>query len=44
MPDGKFVGLVTPGDTDNTGTAQVNVVLNWVDELKARVSPSSAPR
>ena len=39
MPDGRLVGLITPEDADGTSRApQVNVVLNWLEELKARVS------
>jgi eukaryotic-like serine/threonine-protein kinase len=37
-PDGRILGLIVPGDT--TGTTprpQINVVLNWYEELKARV-------
>jgi eukaryotic-like serine/threonine-protein kinase len=38
-PNGKFVGLITAGQTDSgTATApQIQVVLNWFEELKARV-------
>ena len=38
-PDGKFVGVVTAGATE-TGvavTSRIEVVLNWFEELKARV-------
>ncbi len=39
MPDGRLVGLVSPGDPATaSGPAQIQVVLNWFDELKARVS------
>ena len=39
MPDGRLVGLITPEDPESTSRApQVNVVLNWLEELKARVS------
>jgi Tol biopolymer transport system component len=35
MPDGRFVGLVTVGQTDPTYTApHIQVVLNWFEELK----------
>jgi serine/threonine-protein kinase len=38
MPDGRIVGLTTPGDVESgPGFQQINVVLNWFDELKARV-------
>jgi hypothetical protein len=39
-PGGKFVGLIQPGLTDS-GTPpapQIQVVLNWFEELKARVA------
>ena len=38
-PDGKFVGLMPAGQTDSSGaTAQtIQIVLNWFEELKARV-------
>jgi hypothetical protein len=36
--DGKFIGLILPGDTSGgISFSQINVVLNWFDELKARV-------
>jgi serine/threonine-protein kinase len=37
-PNGKFIGMVTPASsqTDSTG-AQIQFVLNWFEELKARV-------
>jgi len=38
MPDGRLVGLIVPGDPEDISTfRQFNVVLNWFDELKARV-------
>ena len=38
-PDGKFVGLITAGSTQFAGgsTNQVQVVLNWTEELKRLV-------
>jgi serine/threonine protein kinase/Tol biopolymer transport system component len=38
-PDGKFVGLVTAGQTQfgRGSENQIQVVLNWVEELRARV-------
>jgi hypothetical protein len=38
-PDGKFVGLVTAGQTQvgRGSENQIQVALNWVEELKARV-------
>ena len=39
LPDGRFVGLVPVGDSSSTDLAgaQIRVVLNWFEELKARV-------
>ena len=38
LPDGSLVGLSEPGNPENTASyRQFNVVLNWFDELKARV-------
>ena len=40
MPDGKrFVVIVPPGQTESTEFAQpqINVILNWFEELKERV-------
>ena len=39
-PDGAIIGVVDSGQTAFTGalaTARVEVVLNWFEELKARV-------
>jgi WD40 repeat protein len=37
-PEGKFVGLVPPGQADSGATAPIiQVVINWTEELKARV-------
>ena len=38
-PDGKFVGLITAGQTESDAARvpQIQVVLNWFEELKARV-------
>jgi WD40-like Beta Propeller Repeat len=37
-PDGQFLGLVEAGtDTRPAFGAQINVILNWFEELKARV-------
>ncbi len=38
MPDGRLVGLVGPGELGPTAASrQFTVVLNWLEELKARV-------
>ena len=39
-PDGKFIGLVDASEQTQSGTAaasEIRVVLNWFEELKARV-------
>ena len=39
MPDGKrFMAVITPGQTQ-MGVPQIQVVLNWFDELMAQVPP-----
>jgi eukaryotic-like serine/threonine-protein kinase len=38
MPDGRILGIVTPGQTSGENpAAEIFVVLNWFEELKARV-------
>jgi Tol biopolymer transport system component len=40
LPDGKFIGPVSPSEQDpSSGTTQpeIRIVLNWFEELKARV-------
>ncbi|MCM3881677.1 MAG: protein kinase [Vicinamibacterales bacterium] len=39
MPDGRIVGVVTTGQSQSgsTGPAQIQVVLNWFEELKSKV-------
>ena len=39
LPDGRFVGLIDPSETESlAGTSsQMRVVLNWSEELKAKV-------
>ena len=39
-PDGKFIGLVRAGQTLQDTAEQINVVLNWHEELKRRVPPN----
>jgi hypothetical protein len=39
LPDGSFIGLVSPSESDSAGSIsvpQIRVVLNWFDELKVR--------
>ena len=38
MPDGRFIGVFgAPGENVVFGVAQINIVLNWFEELKERV-------
>jgi Tol biopolymer transport system component len=40
--DGRFVGLIDASEPDGSltnGTSEIRVVLNWFEELKARVQP-----
>ena len=37
MPDGRFVGVVPPSASKELGADQIVVVLDWFDELRARV-------
>jgi serine/threonine-protein kinase len=42
LPDGRFVGLIDASEPDGSltnGTSEIRVVLNWFEELKARVQP-----
>lgn len=41
MPGGRILGVVPAGQTQRAGPAapQIQVVLNWFEELKARVPP-----
>jgi serine/threonine-protein kinase len=44
LPDGRFVGLIDASETEGSPaneSSEIRVVLNWFEELKARV-PSSA--
>ena len=38
MPDGRFLGVIDGGQTIAAGFPQLQVVLNWFEELKAKVS------
>lgn len=41
MPDGRILGVGSPGQTQSGFIqAQIHVVLNWFEELKARVPPA----
>ena len=38
MPDGRILGIVTPGQgSAENPTAEILIVLNWFEELKARI-------
>jgi hypothetical protein len=37
MPDGRFIGIVTAGESEDFPRLEVRVVLNWLDELKQRL-------
>jgi serine/threonine-protein kinase len=42
LPDGRFVGLIDASEPEGSqanGTFEIRVVLNWFEELKARVQP-----
>jgi hypothetical protein len=42
LPDGRLVGLIDASEPDGSltnGTSEIRVVLNWFEELKARVQP-----
>ena len=45
MPDGRFVGVVPVGDSSLINSApQIDVVLNWLEELKRLVPPELITR
>ena len=37
LPDGRFIGIKSPDDTV-AGSVTINVVLNWVEELRSRLA------
>ena len=42
LPDGRFVGLIDASEPEGSpasGASEIRVVLNWFEELKARVQP-----
>jgi hypothetical protein len=41
LPDGRFIGLIDPSDPREDAVFEIRVVLNWFEDLKARVRPSS---
>ena len=37
LPDGRIIGVAVPGlNQTGSGPAQIQVILNWFEELKAR--------
>ena len=43
MPDGRMLAVIPAGETQSAGstTQQIQVVLNWFEELRARVPPTN---
>ncbi|HYP08621.1 MAG TPA: hypothetical protein VER03_20470, partial [Bryobacteraceae bacterium] len=42
LPDGRFVGLIDASEPDGSPanwTSEIRIVLNWFEELKARLQP-----
>lgn len=37
MPDGRFIGIVSAGESQDVPRLEVRVVLNWLEELKQRM-------
>jgi hypothetical protein len=37
MPDGRFIGIVSAGESQDIPRLEVRVVLNWLEELKQRL-------
>jgi hypothetical protein len=38
LPDGRLIGVAVPGlNQTGSGPAQIQVILNWFEELKVRV-------
>jgi hypothetical protein len=37
MPDGRLVAVDVAGDTPDTGRSEIHVVLNWFEELAAKL-------
>jgi Tol biopolymer transport system component len=37
MPDGRFIGIVSAGESQDVPRNEVRVVLNWLEELKQRL-------
>jgi Tol biopolymer transport system component len=40
LPDGRFIGLIDASEPRENGASEIRVVLNWFEELKARVKPA----
>jgi hypothetical protein len=37
MPDGRMLGIIPAGPAQSAATQQIQVVLNWTEELKRLV-------
>ena len=37
MPDGERLVVVLPAEDSDEGPPRINIVLNWIEELKERV-------
>ena len=40
LPDGRFIGLIDASEAREPSAPEIRVVLNWFEELKARVKPA----
>ncbi|HEY3455605.1 MAG TPA: protein kinase [Bryobacteraceae bacterium] len=40
LPDGRFIGLMDASEPPENAAFEIRVVLNWFEELKARVKPA----
>jgi Tol biopolymer transport system component len=40
LPDGRFIGLIDASEPQENAAPEIRVVLNWFEELKARVKPA----
>jgi Tol biopolymer transport system component len=40
LPDGRFIGLIDASEPRENAAFEIRVVLNWFEELKARVKPA----
>ncbi|MEO8370164.1 MAG: hypothetical protein ABI806_13265, partial [Candidatus Solibacter sp.] len=40
LPDGRYIGLIDAAEPRENAAFEIRVVLNWFEELKARVKPA----